>query len=104
MADDYQYFCDLGIEVPVAFILSHYTNLGILGIWVGYPAAFVVSLSRNTDITGLYGRKTDYPADSIRFYRTSLSVYTGDVFLEKENEFRKWNSIHARKQGKGRCL
>ncbi|MGG0158221.1 MATE family efflux transporter [Bacillus velezensis] len=33
-----------GIEVPVAFILSHYTNLGILGIWVGYPAAFVVSL------------------------------------------------------------
>ncbi len=45
MADDYQYFCDLGIEVPVAFILSHYTNLGILGIWVGYPAAFVVSLS-----------------------------------------------------------
>lgn len=37
-------FAIWGIEVPVAFILSHYTNLGILGIWVGYPAAFVVSL------------------------------------------------------------
>ncbi|MBP0723737.1 MATE family efflux transporter [Bacillus sp. RG28] len=33
-----------GIEVPVAYLLSHYTNLGIKGIWIGYPAAFIVGL------------------------------------------------------------
>lgn len=33
-----------GVEVPVAYILSHYTGLGIRGIWMGYPAAFLVSL------------------------------------------------------------
>lgn len=32
------------VEVPVAFVLSHYTSLGIKGIWIGYPAAFIVSL------------------------------------------------------------
>lgn len=32
------------VEVPVAYFLSHFTRLGILGIWVGYPAAFSVSL------------------------------------------------------------
>jgi putative MATE family efflux protein len=32
------------VEVPVAYYLSHFTKLGILGIWVGYPAAFLVSL------------------------------------------------------------
>ncbi len=33
-----------GIEVPVAYLLSHYTNLGIKGIWIGYPVAFIVGL------------------------------------------------------------
>ncbi|MCS7462313.1 MATE family efflux transporter [Paenibacillus doosanensis] len=32
------------VEVPVAFYLSRYTGLGIQGIWIGYPAAFIVSL------------------------------------------------------------
>ncbi|ACV62044.1 MATE efflux family protein [Desulfofarcimen acetoxidans DSM 771] len=32
------------IEVPVAYLLSHHSSLGILGIWVGYPAAFIASL------------------------------------------------------------
>nr|WP_245948507.1 MATE family efflux transporter [Falsibacillus pallidus] len=32
------------VEVPVAYLLSHYTDLGINGIWLGYPAAFIVSL------------------------------------------------------------
>lgn len=32
------------IEVPVAYVLSQFTPLAIKGIWVGYPAAFVVSL------------------------------------------------------------
>ena len=33
-----------GVEVPVAYFLSYHTSLGIKGIWVGYPAAFIVSL------------------------------------------------------------
>ncbi|WP_432339522.1 MATE family efflux transporter [Bacillus tequilensis] len=37
-------FAIWGVEVPVAFVLSHYTKLEILGVWVGYPAAFAVSL------------------------------------------------------------
>ncbi|MFP7272175.1 MATE family efflux transporter [Bacillus safensis] len=32
------------VEVPVAYVLSHYTSLGIKGIWIGYPAAFFVNL------------------------------------------------------------
>ncbi|MDA2382915.1 MATE family efflux transporter [Bacillus cereus] len=32
------------VEVPVAYYLSYHTNLGIKGIWIGYPAAFIVSL------------------------------------------------------------
>jgi Na+-driven multidrug efflux pump len=32
------------IEVPVAYFLSKYTDLGIKGIWIGYPAAFIVGL------------------------------------------------------------
>jgi Na+-driven multidrug efflux pump len=32
-----------GVEVPVAYILSH--RIGIEGIWVGYPAAFATSLT-----------------------------------------------------------
>lgn len=31
------------VEVPVAYVLSHFTTLGIRGIWIGYPAAFLVS-------------------------------------------------------------
>jgi len=34
-----------GVEVPVAYYLSHRTSLGIDGIWVGYPAAFIVSFA-----------------------------------------------------------
>ncbi|WP_176540914.1 MATE family efflux transporter [Bacillus cereus] len=32
------------VEVPVAYYLSYHTDLGIKGIWIGYPAAFIVSL------------------------------------------------------------
>ncbi|HDX9580455.1 MATE family efflux transporter [Bacillus cytotoxicus] len=32
------------VEVPVAYFLSYHTSLGIKGIWIGYPAAFIVSL------------------------------------------------------------
>jgi Na+-driven multidrug efflux pump len=33
------------VEVPVAYVLSHYTSLGIKGIWIGYPIAFIVSFA-----------------------------------------------------------
>lgn len=33
------------VEVPVAYALSQYTSLGIKGIWIGYPAAFIVSFA-----------------------------------------------------------
>lgn len=33
------------IEVPVAYWLSTYTTLGIKGIWIGYPAAFIVTFA-----------------------------------------------------------
>ncbi|QDQ03274.1 MATE family efflux transporter [Lysinibacillus fusiformis] len=32
------------IEVPTAYFLSHYTELGIKGIWIAYPVAFLVNL------------------------------------------------------------
>ncbi len=32
------------VEVPVAYVLSYHTDLGIEGIWIGYPVAFIVSL------------------------------------------------------------
>ncbi len=33
------------VEVPIAYLLSTRTNLGLQGIWLGYPAAFAVSLA-----------------------------------------------------------
>ncbi|HME80780.1 MAG TPA: MATE family efflux transporter [Candidatus Eremiobacteraceae bacterium] len=35
-----------GVEVPVAYFLSH--RIGIDGIWIGYPAAFMTSLAGQT--------------------------------------------------------
>nr|WP_274376917.1 MATE family efflux transporter [Desulforamulus reducens] len=32
------------VEVPVAYGLSNFTSLGIQGIWIGYPVAFLVNL------------------------------------------------------------
>lgn len=32
------------VEVPIAYVLSTRTSLGIEGIWMGYPAAFAASL------------------------------------------------------------
>jgi putative MATE family efflux protein len=33
-----------GVEVPVAYLLSRYTPLGLDGVWYGYPAAFIAGL------------------------------------------------------------
>jgi len=33
------------VEVPAAFVFSHYTSLEIKGIWLAYPAAFLANLT-----------------------------------------------------------
>lgn len=33
------------VEVPIAYLLSTHTSLGIEGIWMGYPVAFAASLA-----------------------------------------------------------
>jgi len=33
-----------GVEVPVAYVLSRQTPLGLDGVWYGYPAAFIAGL------------------------------------------------------------
>jgi len=33
------------VEVPVAYVLSQHTPLGLRGVWYGYPAAFVAGLA-----------------------------------------------------------
>jgi Na+-driven multidrug efflux pump len=35
-------FAIWGVEVPVAYVLSH--RIGINGIWIGYPAAFTTAV------------------------------------------------------------
>jgi putative MATE family efflux protein len=44
----FSFFSIWGVEVPVAYILSK--RIGIDGVWLGYPAAFVTSLT----LLGLY--------------------------------------------------
>jgi putative MATE family efflux protein len=34
-----------GVEVPVAYVLSQHTPLGLRGVWYGYPAAFIAGLA-----------------------------------------------------------
>lgn len=45
------------IEVPVAYLLSNYTSLGMKGIWVGYPTAFIVGLGLNYLYYKLFWKK-----------------------------------------------
>jgi putative MATE family efflux protein len=33
------------VEVPVAYVLSQHTPLGLRGVWYGYPAAFIAGLA-----------------------------------------------------------
>jgi Na+-driven multidrug efflux pump len=46
-----------GVEVPVAWILSH-GSLGLRGVWVAYPVAFIVALTlQSTYYFGVWRRK-----------------------------------------------
>ncbi|OMC84782.1 MULTISPECIES: MATE family efflux transporter [unclassified Viridibacillus] len=45
------------IEVPVAYFLSHNTTLGLNGIWIGYPMAFIVNFIVQSMYQQLFWKK-----------------------------------------------
>lgn len=45
------------IQVPVAYLLSHFTELGIQGVWVAYPFAFLVNLIAQSTYYRFYWKK-----------------------------------------------
>lgn len=45
------------IEVPIAYFLSHYTALGINGIWIAYPIAFIVNFLSQTTYHQFFWKK-----------------------------------------------
>jgi len=51
--------CIWFIQVPVAYTLSHYTSLGIQGVWLAYPIAFLVNLlAQSAYYRGYWKKKT----------------------------------------------
>jgi putative MATE family efflux protein len=46
-----------GVEVPVAYVLSQHTSLGLRGVWLAYPAGFIVGLLEQTTYYQLFWRK-----------------------------------------------
>jgi putative MATE family efflux protein len=55
-------FSVLAIEVPVAYVLSQHTSLGLRGIWIAYPVAFAVGLALQTTYYKLVWRKMEMHA------------------------------------------
>lgn len=45
------------IQVPVAYSLSHFTELGIQGVWVAYPVAFLVNFLAQSIYYRFYWKK-----------------------------------------------
>ncbi|MGE7272427.1 MATE family efflux transporter [Brevibacillus panacihumi] len=45
------------IQVPVAYSLSHFTSLGIQGVWLAYPIAFLVNLLAQSTYYRLFWKK-----------------------------------------------
>ncbi|WML38466.1 MATE family efflux transporter [Neobacillus sp. OS1-2] len=52
----------LVIEVPVAYSLSHFTRLGIDGIWLAYPVAFIVNFLAQSIYHRLFWKKKSFKA------------------------------------------
>jgi Na+-driven multidrug efflux pump len=50
-------FAIWGIEVPVASFLSQHTSLALRGVWLAYPAAFIVGLIGQTTYYRLVWRR-----------------------------------------------
>jgi putative MATE family efflux protein len=51
-------FAIWGVEVPVAYVLSH--RIGIAGIWIGYPAAFLVGLTLQFTYYSLFWKRKQH--------------------------------------------
>lgn len=50
------------IEVPAAYFLSHYTMLGINGIWLAYPIAFIVNFLAQSIYYRFFWKKKSFKA------------------------------------------
>src|SRR5690606_34486936 len=50
------------IEVPAAYFLSHYTTLGINGIWLAYPIAFIVNFLAQSIYYRFFWKKKSFKA------------------------------------------
>ncbi|RQW72371.1 MATE family efflux transporter [Lysinibacillus composti] len=48
------------VEVPSAYLLSNFTSLGINGIWLAYPIAFIVSLTAQSCYYHLVWKKKTF--------------------------------------------
>jgi putative MATE family efflux protein len=48
------------VEVPLAYILSQHTALGLRGVWLAYPAAFIVALIGQTSYYRLVWRRRTF--------------------------------------------
>ena len=59
MAHYYRCRINMACRGPVAYYLSYHTNLGIKGIWIGYPA-FIASYFYNMDIINFHGRRNEF--------------------------------------------
>jgi len=57
-------FSILAIEVPIAYVLSQHTSLGLRGVWIAYPVAFAVGLALQTTYYKLVWRKMSMHAIS----------------------------------------
>jgi Na+-driven multidrug efflux pump len=47
------------VEVPLAYVLSQHTSLGLTGVWLAYPAAFVSALVCQTSYYLFVWRKRE---------------------------------------------
>jgi putative MATE family efflux protein len=55
-------FSIMAIEVPIAYVLSQRTSVGLKGVWIAYPIAFIVGLALQTTYYKLVWRKQEIRA------------------------------------------
>jgi putative MATE family efflux protein len=58
-------FSIMVIEVPIAYYLSQRTSIGLRGVWIAYPIAFIVGLALQTTYYKLVWRKREIHAIKI---------------------------------------
>ena len=79
LAHGHFHLLDLGVEVPVAWVLSH-GSLGLRGVWVAYPVAFTVALTlQSAYYFGVWRRK---PIRAL--HESPLADAEGERIIEAE--------------------